>query len=76
MLKPDPDKKLKGNDRYEGYCADLAREIAENVGFDYLVQQHGTVRATAPSSETGDAPWGWRCPVSGRSLHQNSREGD
>jgi len=29
---------LTGNDRYEGYCADLARKIADRIGIDYLIQ--------------------------------------
>lgn len=27
----------KGNDAFIGYCADLAREIAERVGFNYII---------------------------------------
>ena len=33
--KPDDGRELRGNDRYEGYCADLAFKIAEIVGFQY-----------------------------------------
>jgi len=29
---------LVGNDQYEGYCADLARKIAEYAGFDYIIK--------------------------------------
>jgi len=29
---------LSGNDLYDGYCADLAKKIADNVGFDYLIK--------------------------------------
>lgn len=28
---------LEGNDLYEGYCADLAKKIAEFVKFDYII---------------------------------------
>ena len=40
MLKkvPEEGKPLVGNDRYEGYCADLAKELAGIVGFDYALQ--------------------------------------
>ena len=29
---------LTGNDIYEGYCADLAKKIAKEVGFDYIIR--------------------------------------
>jgi Ligated ion channel L-glutamate- and glycine-binding site len=29
---------LEGNQRYEGYCADLAAKIAEFVGFEYEIR--------------------------------------
>ena len=32
------DPPLSGNDRFEGYCADLAREIANKVNFDYEIR--------------------------------------
>jgi len=33
---PDEDElDWQGNDRYEGYCADMAREIAKIVKFNY-----------------------------------------
>lgn len=28
-----------GNDRYEGFCIDLLKEIAHMVGFDYTIVQ-------------------------------------
>lgn len=27
----------EGNDRYEGYCVDLASEIAKHIGIKYLI---------------------------------------
>ena len=27
-----------GNDRFEGYCADLAEKVAEVIGIDYLIR--------------------------------------
>lgn len=37
MLKPndDPSKNLTGNDRYMGYCVDLAEHISKIVNFTY-----------------------------------------
>ena len=35
---PVNDRPLEGNDRYEGYCADLAKQIAELVEFDYIIK--------------------------------------
>jgi len=32
------DSSLGGNDKYEGYCADLAKMIAEHVGFSYEIR--------------------------------------
>jgi len=34
MLKKN-EEGLVGNDRFEGFCVDLLREIAEEVGFQY-----------------------------------------
>ena len=40
MLKKELNKDVKytGNDRYEGFCIDLLKEIARIVGFDYQIQ--------------------------------------
>ena len=40
IAKPDPigGPQRTGNDRYEGYCADLARMIADQVGFAYTIR--------------------------------------
>lgn len=32
LKKPEPGETLEGNDRYEGYCKDLADLIAKNLG--------------------------------------------
>nr|XP_033783691.1 glutamate receptor 1 isoform X2 [Geotrypetes seraphini] len=37
MLKKNADQ-LEGNDRYEGYCVELAAEIAKHVGFTYKLE--------------------------------------
>ena len=38
MPKPDTTGSLEGNDQYIGYCADLAKQIAELVDFDYIIK--------------------------------------
>ncbi len=41
MLKNDPDsdggKPLVGIDRYEGYCADLIKKIADIINIEYML---------------------------------------
>ena len=38
-LKKNPDgRDLRGNDRFEGYCADLAKKIAEEISIDYEIR--------------------------------------
>ena len=36
--QPADGTQLTGNDRYEGYCADLTKMIADFVGFDYIIK--------------------------------------
>ena len=36
--QPDDGQILTGNDRYEGYCAELAKKIADIVGYDYILK--------------------------------------
>ena len=31
-------RNLSGNERYEGFCVDLIREIAQRVGFNYTIR--------------------------------------
>ena len=33
--KHDPQKNYTGNDRFEGYCVDLTKKIAEMLNFTY-----------------------------------------
>lgn len=40
MLKKNHEQ-FEGNDRYEGYCAELAFEIAKHVGFTYRLELVG-----------------------------------
>uniref|UniRef100_A0A3Q2ZCQ4 Glutamate receptor n=1 Tax=Hippocampus comes TaxID=109280 RepID=A0A3Q2ZCQ4_HIPCM len=51
MLKKNHEQ-LAGNDKYEGYCAELAAEIAKHVGFAYRLEL------------VGDGKYGARDPVS------------
>jgi len=37
-LPPEDGTILEGNEKYEGYCADLAKKIADFVGFDYRIE--------------------------------------
>ena len=32
------DEGLEGNDRYEGYCSDLAEKVAKISRFDYIIR--------------------------------------
>lgn len=74
MLKKNHDQ-FEGNDRYEGYCAELASEIAKHVGFSYKLELVGDGKYGARDPETkmwngmvGELVYG----VSGRknSLHK------
>lgn len=39
MKKESKDgKELTGNDRFEGYCADLAEQIARSIKFKYKIE--------------------------------------
>jgi hypothetical protein len=40
MLRKSPDeaKERTGNDRFEGYCADLANELSQRVNFKYQLK--------------------------------------
>ncbi|XP_077360870.1 glutamate receptor 1-like [Festucalex cinctus] len=51
MLKKNHEQ-LVGNDKYEGYCAELAAEIAKHVGFAYRLEL------------VGDGKYGARDPIS------------
>uniref|UniRef100_A0A3Q3F8U6 Glutamate receptor n=1 Tax=Labrus bergylta TaxID=56723 RepID=A0A3Q3F8U6_9LABR len=51
MLKKNHEQ-LVGNDRYEGYCAELASEIAKHVGFSYRLELVGDGKYGAQNVET------------------------
>jgi len=38
MWKPDPDKKLRGNNRFQGFCVDLLDEISKILQFNYTIK--------------------------------------
>jgi hypothetical protein len=56
MIKKDPDDgaKLTGNDRFEGYCADLAKEICEGLGISYEIR---LVSDNKYGEKTRDGTW-------------------
>uniref|UniRef100_A0A1A7WDE8 Glutamate receptor, ionotropic, AMPA 1b n=2 Tax=Iconisemion striatum TaxID=60296 RepID=A0A1A7WDE8_9TELE len=51
MLKKNADQ-FVGNDRYEGYCAELASEIAKHVGFTYQLELVGDGKYGAQDPDT------------------------
>uniref|UniRef100_A0A3Q0SVP7 Glutamate receptor n=1 Tax=Amphilophus citrinellus TaxID=61819 RepID=A0A3Q0SVP7_AMPCI len=51
MLKKNHEQ-FEGNDKYEGYCAELASEIAKHVGFTYSLQLVGDGKYGARDPET------------------------
>lgn len=67
---------LEGNDRYEGYCVDLASEIAKHVGIKYKLSivADGKYGARDPETKTwngmvGELVYG----VSGDGIHRLAR---
>jgi len=55
-IRKDPPggKPLEGNDKYEGYVADLASEVAQRVGIDYIIQP---VKDAKYGSKDDDGTW-------------------
>ncbi|XP_030045156.1 glutamate receptor 2-like, partial [Microcaecilia unicolor] len=51
MFKKNADQ-LEGNERYEGYCVDLATEIAKHCGFKYKLTIVGDGKYGARDAET------------------------
>ncbi|KAA0720150.1 Glutamate receptor 1 [Triplophysa tibetana] len=51
MLKKNHEQ-LQGNDKYEGYCVELAAEIAKHVGYSYRLELVGDGKYGAKDSET------------------------
>ena len=53
MLKRSPIA-LKGNDRFEGFCIDLLREISQQLGFDYRIELVPDGAYGYPNKEDGE----------------------
>ncbi|XP_064086752.1 glutamate receptor ionotropic, kainate 2-like isoform X1 [Macrobrachium nipponense] len=53
MLKENPER-LKGNDRYEGFCIDLIDEIAKIRGFNYTFHEVGDKNYGSKDRTTGE----------------------
>lgn len=51
MLKKNHEQ-FEGNDKYEGYCAELASEIAKHVGFVYRLELVGDGKYGARDADT------------------------
>lgn len=51
MLKKNHEQ-LVGNDKYEGYCVELAAEIAKHVGYSYRLDIVGDRKYGARDAET------------------------
>lgn len=51
MLKKNHEQ-FQGNDKYEGYCVELAAEIAKHVGYSYRLELVGDGKYGARDSET------------------------
>ena len=47
------DPNLTGNDRYEGFCVDLLKNISYMLGFNYTIKLVDDDKYGAPDSETG-----------------------
>nr|QNL15099.1 ionotropic receptor 2 [Aulacocentrum confusum] len=56
LKKPEPGKVLVGNDRFEGYCKDLADLIASDLGIKYEIK---IVDDGKYGTENPDVPGGW-----------------
>lgn len=56
MLKEEPGQKLEGNDRFEGYCKDLADLIADNLKISFIIK---LVNDSAYGGKDATSPVGW-----------------
>lgn len=71
MLKKNHEQ-FEGNDKYEGYCAELAFEIAKHVGFAYRLELVGDGKYGARDSVSkmwngmvGELVYGVSCNLAG-----------
>lgn len=81
MLKKNANQ-FEGNDRYEGYCVELAAEIAKHVGYSYRLEivSDGKYGARDPDTKAwngmvgelvyGVSAWGRE----GRGCHEEQRK--
>lgn len=54
VRQPPPGVEYKGNEKYEGYCADLAHAVAKIANFDYIIQP---VKDGAYGTRGDDGSW-------------------
>ena len=47
-------RNLSGNERYEGFCVDLIREIAQRVGFNYTIRLAPEAKYGISDPNTGE----------------------
>lgn len=72
MLKKNANQ-FEGNDRYEGYCVELAAEIAKHVGYSYRLEivSDGKYGARDPDTKAwngmvGELVYGVSSPQGGK----------
>lgn len=84
MLKKNANQ-FEGNDRYEGYCVELAAEIAKHVGYSYRLEivSDGKYGARDPDTKAWNgmvgelvygvsSPWGGKFESRDRSFDRKS----
>lgn len=78
MLKKNSEL-FTDNERYEGYCVDLAAEIAKHCGFKYQLKIVGDGKYGARDAETkiwngmvGELVYGVRTTVTCTPIHTNT----
>ena len=54
----------EGNDRFEGFCVDLLEQIADLVGFNYVIELVGDENYGALNLSTGE----WNGLVRGKAI--------
>lgn len=79
MLKKNANQ-FEGNDRYEGYCVELAAEIAKHVGYSYRLEivSDGKYGARDPDTKAwngmvGELVYGVSSPQGGKLKSRGRR---
>lgn len=79
MLKKNANQ-FEGNDRYEGYCVELAAEIAKHVGYSYRLEivSDGKYGARDPDTKAwngmvGELVYGVSSPEGGKFQSRGKR---